>query len=91
VVLPILKFFQNAVDGIALRYGFNAWLDAPPSNQSSSYFAVAQGIRSLEWAARGYSDYFVGLTLVLFATVFVLMARISRPISYLMALLGMLF
>lgn len=79
-----------AVDGIALRYAIDAWLNASPSNQSS-YFALAQGIRGLEWAARGYSDYLTGLTLVLFATVIVLTARISRPIGYLMALLGLAY
>lgn len=84
----------SAVDGVALRYAIDAWLNAsppPPSNQSSSYFAVAQGIRALEWAVRGYSDYLVGLTLVLFSTVIVLTARISRPIGYLMALLGLAY
>lgn len=79
-----------AVDGIALRYAIDAWLNASPSNQSS-YFAVAQGIRALEWAARGYSDYLVGLTLALFATVIVLTARISKPIGYLMMLLGLAY
>ena len=33
----------------------------------------------------------VGLTLLLFATVIVLTARISRPIGYLMALLGLAY
>jgi hypothetical protein len=79
-----------AVDGIALRYAITAWLSAPPSSQSS-YFAVAQGIRAIEWAARGYSDYLVGLTLVLFATVIVLTTRISKPIGYLMVLLGLAY
>jgi hypothetical protein len=87
-----LTFFAVvlAVDGIALRYAIDAWLNAPPSDQSS-YFAVAQGIRALEWAARGYSDYLTGLTLALFATVIVLTARISRPIGYLMTLLGLAY
>ena len=79
-----------AVDGIALRYAIDHWVNAPPSDQSA-YFAVAQGIRGLEWAARGYSDYFTGLTLTLFAAVIVLTARISRPIGYLMALLGLAY
>ena len=87
-----LTFFAvvSAVDGIALRYAIDAWLNAPLSDQSS-YFAVAQGIRGLEWAARGYSDYLTGLTLALYATVIVLTARISRPIGYLMALLGLAY
>lgn len=79
-----------AVDGIALRYAIDHWVNASSSDQSA-YFAVAQGIRGLEWAARGYSDYFTGLTLALFATVIVLTARISRPIGYLMVLLGLAY
>src|SRR5919201_5961736 len=82
-----LAFFAAvyAVDGIALRQTIDAWLNAPPSVQSA-YFAVAQGIRVLEWGVRGYSDYLSGLSLVLFATVITLTARISRPIGYIMGL-----
>ena len=78
-----LAFFAAvyAVDGIALRQTIDAWLNAPPSVQSA-YFAVAQGIRVLEWGVRGYSDYLSGLSLVLFATVITLTARVSRPIGY---------
>ena len=79
-----------AMDGIALRQTIDAWLNAPPSVQSA-YFAVAQGIRVLEWGVRGYSDYLTGLSLVLFATVITLTARISRPIGYIMGLTGLGF
>jgi hypothetical protein len=79
-----------AVDGIALRQTVDAWLNAPPSVQSA-YFAVAQGIRVVEWGVRGYSDYLSGFSLVLFATVITLTARISRPIGYIMGLTGLGF
>jgi hypothetical protein len=87
-----LAFFAAvyAVDGIALRQTIDAWLNAPPSVQSA-YFAVAEGIRVLEWGVRGYSDYLTGLSLVLFAIVITLTARISRPIGYIMGLTGLGF
>ena len=87
-----LAFFAAvyAVDGIALRQTIDAWLSAPPSVQSA-YFAVAQGIRVLEWGVRSYSDYLTGLSLVLFATVITSTARISRPIGYIMGLNGLGF
>lgn len=78
------------MDGIALRQAVNAWLNAPPSVQSA-YFAVAEGLRVLEWGVRGYSDYLTGLSLVLFATVITLTGRISRPIGYIMGLTGLGF
>ncbi|HKU50265.1 MAG TPA: hypothetical protein VJP79_09960 [Nitrososphaera sp.] len=88
-----LAFFAVvfAVDGIALRYAIDAWTNAQPSSDQTAYFAVAQGIRGVEWAARGYSDYFTGLTLALYAAVIVVTARISRPIGFLMALLGVAY
>ena len=79
-----------AVDGIALRQAINAWLNAPSSVQSA-YFAVAEGLRVLEWGVRGYSDYLSGLSLVLFATVITLTGRISRPVGYIMGLTGLGF
>jgi hypothetical protein len=87
-----LAFFAAvyAVDGIALRETIDAWLNAPPPAQSA-YFAVAEGIRVLEWGVRSFSDYLTGLSLVLFATVITLTARISRPVGYIMGLTGLGF
>ena len=87
-----LAFFAAvyAVDGVALKQAVDAWVSAPASQQST-YFAVAQGIRGLEWGVRGYSDYLTGLSLVLFATVIVWTARIPRPIGYIMGLSGLAY
>ncbi len=87
-----LAFFAAvyAVDGIALREAIDAWLNAPPPAQSA-YFAVAEGLRVLEWGVRSFSDYLTGLSLVLFATVITLTARISRPVGYIMGLTGLGF
>lgn len=87
-----LAFFAAvyAVDGIALRETIDAWLNAPPPAQSA-YFAVAEGIRVLEWGVRSFSDYLTGLSLVLFATVITLTTRISRPVGYIMGLTGLGF
>ena len=79
-----------AVDGIALREAIDAWLSAPPPTQSA-YFAVAEGLRVLEWGVRSFSDYLTGLSLVLFATVIMLTARISRPVGIIMGLTGLGF
>jgi hypothetical protein len=79
-----------AVDGIALREAIDAWLNAPPPTQSA-YFAVAEGLRVLEWGVRSFSDYLTGLSLVLFATVIMLTARISRPVGIIMGLTGLGF
>jgi hypothetical protein len=87
-----LAFFAAvyAVDGVALKQAVDAWVSAPAS-QKSTYFAVAQGIRGLEWGVRGYSDFLTGLSLVLLATVIVWTARIYRPIGYIMGLSGLTY
>jgi hypothetical protein len=45
----------------------------------------------LEWGARGFSDYLTGLSLVLFATVITLTARVSRPVGIIIGLSGLGF
>ena len=87
-----LAFFAAvyAVDGIALREAIDAWLNAPPPAQSA-YFAVAEGLRVLEWGVRSFSDYLTGLSLVIFATVITLTARISRPVGIIIGLSGLGF
>jgi hypothetical protein len=78
-----------AVDGVALKQAVDAWVSAPASEQST-FFAVAQGIRGLEWGIRSYVDFATGLSLILFAIVIVSSARIPRPIGYIMGLTGLL-
>jgi hypothetical protein len=77
-----------AVDGVALKQAVDAWVSAPASEQPA-LFAVAQGIRGVEWGMRSYVNFSAGLSLVLFAIVIASTARIKRPIGYIMGLSGL--
>ena len=44
-----------AVDWVALKEAVDAWVSAPASEQST-FFAVVQGIRGVEWGIRSYVD-----------------------------------
>ncbi len=79
-----------AVDGVGLKQAVDAWVSAPASEQST-FFAVVQGIRGVEWGMRSYVDFTTGLTLVLLAIVIASTARISRPIGYIMGLSGLAY
>lgn len=79
-----------AVDGVGLKQAIDAWVSAPASAQSS-FFAVVQGIRGVEWGLRSYADFTTGLSLVLLAIVSVSTARIPRPIGYIMGLSGLAY
>ncbi len=79
-----------AVDGVALKQAVDAWVSARASEQATR-FASAQAIRWLEWGTRSYQDFMSGLALVLFATTIVWTARITRPIGYVMGLIGLAF
>jgi hypothetical protein len=76
-----------AVDGVALKQSVNAWANAPEA-QKVSRFAVAEGVRWLEWGMRSYEDFAMGTTVLLFAAAFVKTARVHRPIVVLMGLSG---
>jgi hypothetical protein len=79
-----------AVDGVTLKQAVDAWVSAPAAEQAAR-FASAEAIRWLEWGARSYYNFMFGLTLVLFATTIVWTARITRPIGYVMGLIGLAF
>jgi MFS family permease len=79
-----------AVDGVALKQAVDAWVSAPAAEQAAR-FASAEAIRWLEWGTRSYYNFMFGLTLVLFATTIVWTARITRPIGYVMGLIGLAF
>lgn len=79
-----------AVDGVALKEALDAWVSAPAAEQAAR-FASAEAIRSLEWGARSYQDFTLGLALVLYATTIVWTARITRPIGYVMGVIGLGF
>jgi hypothetical protein len=80
----------QAVDGVALKQAVDAWASAPESEKVAR-FASAEVIRWLEWGSRSYQTLMLGVSLLLFATLVVGLARIPRPIGYLMALSGIAY
>ena len=79
-----------AVDGVALKQAVNAWASAPDAEKAAR-FASAEAIRWLEWGARSYQDFTLGLALLLFAVAVVRTAWVPRPIAYLMGLSGLTY
>jgi hypothetical protein len=75
-----------AVDGVALKQAVNAWVDAPDAEKAAR-FAAAETMRWLEWGARSYENFTLGLAVLLAAAV-VRRAPLPRAIAYLMALSG---
>jgi hypothetical protein len=77
-----------AVDGVALKQAVNAWASAPDAEKAAR-FASAEAIRWLEWGARSYQNFALGLALLLFATAILGTAWAPLPIGYLMGLSGL--
>jgi hypothetical protein len=77
----------QAVDGVALKQAVDAWATAPEADKAAR-FAAAEAIRWLEWGARSYHDFALGLSLLLFSVAVGHVAWARRPIGYLMALAG---
>ena len=78
------------VDGVALKQAVNAWASAPEAEKPAR-FAVAEGMRWLEWGTRSYENFTLGLAVLLFAIAMVRTARVPRAIPYLMALSGLTY
>jgi hypothetical protein len=78
-----------AVDGVALKQAVRAWATAPDAEKAAR-FAAAEAMRWLEWGARSYENFTLGLA-VLFAAAVVRTALISRPIACLMAFSGLTY
>jgi hypothetical protein len=55
-----------AVDGVALKQAVNAWVSAPEAEKKAR-FASAEAIRWLEWGARSYENFALGIAVLLFA------------------------
>ena len=79
-----------AVDGVALKQAVNAWATAPEPEKAAR-FAVAEGMRWLEWGTRSYENFTLGLAVLLFAIAMVRTARVPRPIPYLMGLSALVY
>ena len=73
------------VDGVALKQAVNAWASAPEAEKAAR-FAVAEGMRWLEWGTRSYENFTLGLSVLLFAIAMARTARVPRPTPYLMGL-----
>ena len=77
-----------AVDGVANKQAWIAWVNAPAAEKPAR-FASAQAIRWVEWGVTSYQILMFGLALVLYGIAIVLTARVPRPIGYLMGLSGL--
>jgi hypothetical protein len=67
-----------------------AWVSAPAAEKAAR-FASAEATRWVEWGARSYHDFALGLALLLFAAAVARTAPVPRPIAYLMALSGLTY
>jgi hypothetical protein len=79
-----------AVDGVALKQAVNAWASAPEAEKAAR-FASAEAIRWIEWGARSYENFALGIALLLFATAVARTAWLPRPMAYLMGLSGLAY
>ncbi len=79
-----------AVDGVALKQAVNAWVSAPEAEKAAR-FATAETMRWLEWGARSYENFAIGLAVLLFAVAVLRTAWLPRPIALLMGLAGLVY
>jgi hypothetical protein len=89
VALALYGLLQ-AVDGVGNKQVDDAWVNAPEAEKAAR-FAGAEAMRWLEWGARSYFDFALGLALLLFAAAVVRTAEVPRPIAYLMGLSGLTY
>ena len=78
------------VDGVALKQAVNAWASAPDAEKAAR-FATAESIRWLEWGARSYENFALGLAVLLFSVAVLRTAWVPRPIALLMGLAGLTY
>jgi hypothetical protein len=79
-----------AVDGVALKQAVNAWVGAPEPEKAAR-FASAEAIRWLEWGARSYENFTLGIAVLLFAAAVGGTVGMPRPIAYVMGLSGLAY
>jgi hypothetical protein len=90
VVALALYGVLQAVDGVGNKEVDEAWVNAPAAEKPAR-FASAEGMRWLEWGARSYFDFALGLALLLLAVAILRTAGVPRPIPYLMGLSGLTY
>jgi len=79
-----------AVDGVALKQAVNAWVSAAEPEKAAR-FASAGAIRWLEWGARSYENFTLGIAVLLFAAAVGGTVGMPRPIAYVMGLSGLAY
>jgi hypothetical protein len=79
-----------AVDGVALKQAVNAWASAPEAEKAAR-FATAEAVRWLEWGFRSYTNFALGLAVILFAVAVARTTSVPRPIAYLMGISGLTY
>jgi hypothetical protein len=79
-----------AVDGVALKQAVNAWVSAAEPEKAAR-FASAEAIRWLEWGARSYENFTLGIAVLLFAAAVGGTVGMPRPIAYVMGLSGLAY
>lgn len=89
VVALALYGVVMAVDGVALKQAVDAWASAPDAEKAAR-FAGAEAIRWIEWGARSYENFALGLALLLLAVAAARTAWVPRPVPYLMGLSGLI-
>ena len=90
VVTLALYGVLQAVDGVGNKMVDDAWVNAP-NTEKAARFASADAMRWLEWGARSYHDFALGLALLLFAVAVLRTAWIPQAIAYLMGLSGLTY
>jgi hypothetical protein len=70
VVALALYGVLQAVDGVGNKEVDDAWVGAP-SAEKAARFASAEAMRWLEWGARSYHDFALGIALLLIAAAIV--------------------
>lgn len=90
VVALALYGVLQAVDGVGNKEVDDAWVNAPDAEKAAR-FASAEAMRWLEWGARSYHDFALGIALLLIAAAIVGAVGVPRPIAYLMGLSGLTY
>src|SRR5215203_7002475 len=71
----------QAVDGVALKWAVDAWVNAP-ADQEAAAFAAAEGLRWSEYSLQSYSNILLGLTLILYGLAIALGAVFPRWLGW---------
>jgi hypothetical protein len=90
VVALALYGVLQAADGVGNKQVDAAWVSASGAEKTAR-FASAESMRWLEWGARSYHDYALGIAFLLVAAAIMKTAGIPQPIAYLMGLSGLAY